>query len=459
MKSSKAWMGLMLILCFGLVLSACGGNKNNNASPSPSASEAPSASSSESTSEEAPKAGSDKAFTIRVGAWFIDDRSYQVAFKQGIEDKYKELYPNAKIQWDITLGLPYFDKLKAQLASRSAPDVIFYQNQEYVVDGYLEDLSNEPWVARLNEAGQTDLQTHFQGKTYALPMGGSIGGGVWYNKKIFEDLGLQPPKTTQEFMDVAEAIKQAGITPIALGFKDAWTAQMFASNWLQPYLFSEDPDFGLKIYNGEKQLDDPLIQEVFLNFQKMKENDYFNKNALSIDWPQSAQLFAKGEAAMIIQGPWMPGANKENIANGGFESFDIGFFPLMDDKGNTAMIVGSNEALGVNAQTELMQEAKDLVNVVSSPELYGPYLVGGGALTMLSDVSVTYDDPVVSEVQEAVSKKSLPVRLENYLPTSGANALIDVTTKVVSGVKFTPADLKPMIDSLERDKATVTLPE
>jgi len=471
MKTKKVWLGLILILCMGLVLSACGGTgKNNNAASSGTngsgsgnksgnAANAPADSPSEPAPDNAAKTGSDKAFTIRVGAWFIDDRPYQQAFKKSIEDKYKELYPNAKIQWDITLGATYFDKLKAQLASESAPDVIFYQGAQYITDGYLADLSAEPWVARLNDAGQKDLQTHSKGKTYGLPMGGGIGGGVWYNTKIFEDLGLQPPTTTQEFMDVSEKIKQAKITPVALGFKDGWTAQMFLFSWLESYLFSGDPDIGKKIYDGERKLDDPAIQTVFQNLQLMKEKGYFNKNALSIDWPQSAQLFAQGEAAMIVQGPWMPGANKDNIEKGGFKDFQIGFFPLMDDKGNAILQVGGNEGLGINAKTGLMQESKDMVNLISSPEIYGPFMVGEGSLSSLSDISVTYEDKVMDVVQAAVAKSSLPVGLGSYVSTSAANAMIDVTTKVVSGVKFDPADLKSAMDNLVKDKATIVLPE
>ncbi|MBW7461727.1 extracellular solute-binding protein, partial [Paenibacillus sepulcri] len=162
---------------------------------------------------------------------------------------------------------------------------------------------------------------------------------------------LKPPTTVQEFMDVCEKLKAAGKTPIALGFKDAWTAQLFMSLWIQSYGFASDPEYGKKMYDGVIKADDPAIQAVYKNLQTMKEKDYFNKNALSIDWPASAQLFASGDAGMIVQGPWMPGANKDNIEKGSYKPFQIGFFPFMDDKGNTQIPVGTNASLAINAKT------------------------------------------------------------------------------------------------------------
>lgn len=480
----KGISALASVLLLTTVVSACGSSNNNSNNSSNSSSDtstnassntsnnsssnnsnaaatddSSSNASTDNSGSNAAAAGNDKEFTIRVGAWFIDDRPYMVQFKKDVEAAYAKLYPKAKIQWDVVLGATYFDKLKAQFASGSAPDVVFYQGVDFAKSGNLADLSAEPWVGRLNDGGQKDFQTHADGKTFGAPMGLSIGGGVWYNKKIFSDLGIQAPKSTQELLDAAEKIKGAGKTPITLGFKDQWTASLFFFNWLASYQV-DDPTLGQKVYSGEVKINEsPLIQKVYQNFDTMKSKGYFNKNAISIDWPQSGQMFASGDAAMIVQGPWMPGANADNISKGGFEKFDIGFFPLASDDGKVAMGLGSNEALGINAKTELMQESKDLVNLITSPEIISPFMKGDGALTSFTDVTVQYDDPVMNDVQAAVDNSTVVTsNLSNFIPASAATNMLDLVTKVVSGVKFNADDLKAAQSSFDKDKGTVTPP-
>ncbi|AZN38294.1 ABC transporter substrate-binding protein [Paenibacillus albus] len=480
----KGLSALASVLLLTTVVSACGGSNNNGSTSNNASSTDTSTNTSNNTSSNSgtdnsntaaandstsnattdnsgsnAAAGNDKEFTIRVGAWFLDDRPYMVQFKKDVEAAYAKLYPKAKIQWDVVLGATYFDKLKAQFASGSAPDVVFYQNVDFAKSGNLADLSAEPWVARLNDGGQKDFQTHADGKTFGVPMGLSIGGGVWYNKKIFSDLGITVPKTTPELFAAADKIKASGKTPITLGFKDQWTANLFYYNWLNSYQL-DDPTLGQKVYSGEQKInEDAIIQKVYQNFETMKSKGYFNKNAISIDWPQSGQMFASGDAAMIVQGPWMPGANADNINKGGFDKFDIGYFPLANDDGKVAMGLGSNEALGINAKTELMQESKDLVNLITSAEIISPFMKGDGALSSFTDVTVQYDDPAMNEVQAAVDSSTVVTsNLSNFIPISSATNMMDLLTKVVSGVKFNADDLKAAQASFDKDKATVTPP-
>ncbi|MFE5321571.1 ABC transporter substrate-binding protein [Paenibacillus sp. NPDC056579] len=440
----KLMTPLLVALGAMLVLAACGNESSKGAV---------------GESSKSGDAAKDKEFTIRVGSWFIDNRPYQQEFKKSIEEGYKKLYPNAKIQWDTTLGSSYFDKLKAQFASDSAPDVVFFQKKDWFKAGNFMDVSNEPWVNRLTDVGKKNPAVYYDGKLYGAPLGSTPNGGVWYNADLFNELGLKAPTTLQEFIDVCEKLKAAGKTPIALGFKDNWTVTMFLSLWLESYGFANDPQFGKKLYNGEIKLDDPAFQTVYKNVQKFKESGYFNKNALSIDWPASGQLFASGDAAMIIQGPWMPGTNKDNIKKGGFKSFKIGYFPLMDEKGKSAIPLGTNASLAINSKTKLVEESKALINLITTQDILAPWLAGEGSLSYIKDIQVKFDDPAMDEMKSYVDKSSYPYRVDDFIPASAMSALADLTTKVVSGAPFNASDLKPAKDALDRDKATVLLPE
>ncbi|QJD82875.1 ABC transporter substrate-binding protein [Cohnella herbarum] len=435
-------------LLISMALSACGGNEaQNTATPNKNGSV-----------ESAPaSASNDDAFTIRIGAWFIDDRPYMQEFKANTEKAYKAVYPNGTIQWDITLGDTYSDKLKAELASDTAPDVFFHQGQtaKFGEVGYLADLSGESWAGKLNPGTKSSYL--YKDVVYSLPMG-VASSGIWYNKKIFGDLGIQVPKSWSELEKAFSVIKAAGITPVSAGFKDIWTAQMTFNLWMQPYGNESSPTYGKDLYEGKKTLEGPEVQAVMTHLQEMVEKGYLNKTALSIDWPQSAELFTSGKAAMIVQGPWMPGTAKENFQTKGHAAFDLGYFPFTTDKGYAKLSIGVDQSLSVNAKTKLMQQAKDLVDVIASPEVYGPFNVGGGTVPAIQGMQLNYPDAALNDLLKVVEETDSGMGYESYLPASAMTSLVETFTKVASGIKFNPKDLAEAQKKLEKDKGTVIVP-
>ncbi|WP_227013687.1 ABC transporter substrate-binding protein [Paenibacillus psychroresistens] len=453
-------MLIAIVLTFSVLLVGCSTKKET-----PASSESAASSTADGTAAPTTDGADQKEFTIRVGAWFIDDRTVMKDFKANIEAAYKKLHPKGTIQWEITLGAPYADKLTAQLASASAPDVFFTQlMSQYTEGGFLADLSNEPWAAKLIPSVKKTFTYHatkdenkqYDGKIYGASMGVGVSG-YWYNKKIFTDLGITAPKNTAEFFAVTEKIKQAGIIPLALGFKDAWTAQMYLTNVLQNFGYNGNDTYGKDLYDGKKTLDGPEAQAAMQFFQTLKEKDYVNKDALSIDWPQSADLFTKGKAAMIMQGPWMPGAAADNFSKGA-AAFELGYFPVSDDKGYYDLSPTTDQQLAVNAKTELMQQAKDLISVILSPEVYAPFENGSGVIPAIDGVEVKYDNPVMNEVLPYVQSAKSHNGWVLYLPQVAVDVMTEQVTKIVSGVKFNPNDLKAAQKKFDDNKSKVILP-
>jgi raffinose/stachyose/melibiose transport system substrate-binding protein len=61
---------------------------------------------------------------------------------------------------------------------------------------------------------------------YAIPLDPISVGGIVYNRKIYQQLGLSVPRTWSEFLANCEKIKAVGIIPVAASYKDTWTAQL-----------------------------------------------------------------------------------------------------------------------------------------------------------------------------------------------------------------------------------------
>ena len=82
-------------------------------------------------------------------------------------------------------------------------------------------------TGKIDISGLTDTargQVEVDGKVYGTPLA-SYTVGIAYQKPIFAEHGLEPPTTWQELKDVAQALQDAGVTPIVLGAKD----------WVHPY--------------------------------------------------------------------------------------------------------------------------------------------------------------------------------------------------------------------------------
>ena len=61
----------------------------------------------------------------------------------------------------------------------------------------------------------------YDGHYVAAPIGIHRANALWINPKIFAKLNLTPPTTWTDFLQVADKIKQAGYTPLAMG-NDEW---------------------------------------------------------------------------------------------------------------------------------------------------------------------------------------------------------------------------------------------
>ena len=66
------------------------------------------------------------------------------------------------------------------------------------------------------------------GKLYGGPYGTAFGGGVLYNIPLYKKLGLEVPKTWDEFMANNEKVKADGsAAPVEQTYGETWTSQLF----------------------------------------------------------------------------------------------------------------------------------------------------------------------------------------------------------------------------------------
>src|SRR5688572_9497022 len=147
---------------------------------------------------------------------------------QSVADEYMAANPNVTIEIEAIQNEDLQrTRIPTALQSGDAPD-LFQQwgggeLATQVDAGYLMDLSGvlADDVARLG-GGVAPWQ--YQGTTYGLPFQFGVEG-IWYRKSLFEAAGItDEPTTMDELGDTVDALKAAGIVPIAVGAGDKWPA-------------------------------------------------------------------------------------------------------------------------------------------------------------------------------------------------------------------------------------------
>jgi glucose/mannose transport system substrate-binding protein len=177
----------------------------------------------------------------------------------------------------------------------------------------LDDLfKSEGW----NQAFPKQLLdiTSANGHPWSVPWNIHRANILWYNKSVLSSVGVQPPKTFDEFFAVAEKIKAKGIVPLALGEAVPFhTAHLFET----VLLGTLGADGWSGLFTGKTSWSDPKVTAALNTLKKMF--DYVNSDYLSIQPGDTATLVVKGTAAMTINGDWNDGQFKsEKFADYGY---------------------------------------------------------------------------------------------------------------------------------------------
>lgn len=303
-------------------------------------------------------------------------------YKQEIVNQMKDLTeaftkknPQIKIELEIVPN-DSMTVLRTKMASGQAPDLIQLQSYanvfEFAQSGWLLDLSKEPILNKVMPGAKNAVtypawgeNKAIRGKVYALPMD-LAGIGIIYNKEIFNKYGLKPPKTFKELKVVSATLKKNKVTPFASMFKANWSLGHFftmahttlAGAKLNPWL--------QKMNANQASYADPVeVKSLFKMLDFYKANS--DPRAAEFDWNEQQAAFAKGEAAMMVQGLWSYGAA---IATN--PKLKCGFipFPCTDNVTQNKMYadVDSTFAISASSSPERIKAAKIFLEWLATPE-------------------------------------------------------------------------------------------
>jgi raffinose/stachyose/melibiose transport system substrate-binding protein len=367
MKKDHMFYRALSILCLlAFVLAACAPAATEPAAPDvtePQATE-PAATEPVATEPAATEPASDEPVTL---TYLVDDSEANQATAKALADAYMALHPNVTITVESRPGGTEGDNIvKTRLATGDMTDVFWYNSgsllQALNPSETLVDLSNEPFITNIVESFLPTVSQN--GQIFGVPSQTAMGGGILYNKKIYEDLGLSVPTTWEEFAANNEAIKEAGIAPVIATFGDTWTSQLFVLadyyNVQQAHpTFAED-------YTGNKAKY-ATIPEAMAGFTYLQEGfdkSWWQQDYATTTFEQGLDLLAKGEGAHY---PMLTFALSTIATNSPDQINDIGFFAQPGtDAANNGATIWMPAATYIPTTTSNLEVAKDFLGFIAS---------------------------------------------------------------------------------------------
>jgi raffinose/stachyose/melibiose transport system substrate-binding protein len=373
-------------------------------------------------------------------SWLMDSAETTTTRAEGVVAAFEEANPDISVEIETRPGGSEGDNIvKTRLSTGDMTDIFQYNTgslfQALNPAENLVPVTDEEWVGGVDETFKTTVTA--DGDVYGAPFGEAMGGGILYNKKVYEDLGLQVPKTWDDFMANNEQIKAAGIAPIIQTYGDTWTSQLFVLGDFHN-VAAEDPDWAEKYTANEvKYVDEPAVKG-FQHQQEAFEAGYFNEDFGAAKFPDGLQKLAAGEG---VHYPILTFVLAEIAANFPDQIQDIGFFGLPgDDAAKNGLTVWTAGGVYIPTTTEgdKLEAAKSFLAFLASSEgcdaqaeaspPMGPYQVTECELP--TDVP-----PAVTDLQAYFDQEGATTPALEFLSPVKGPALEQITVEVGSGIR------------------------
>ena len=236
----------------------------------------------------------------------------QRAVWQSIIDDFKKAHPGTDVKVSFVDEEAYKVQLPGWL-STVAPDIVNWHDGErmayYAQRGLFEDLSGD-WAKNGWNECMRRRRKRRRIKASSTPRRTVYySWGMFYRKDLFEKVGISgEPKTWDQFLDDCKKLKAAGITPIAVAGRDAWTL----AGWFDYLdLRLNGNAFHQKLMAGEIAYTDPRVKKVYTTWKQLLDAGLLHR--------QLAVLRSRFRAAVPVPGQGGDDADG-HLHHGGFSA-------------------------------------------------------------------------------------------------------------------------------------------
>lgn len=382
------------IAALGLLAAACGGNSSDSKSFS-------------GNGNETVKADGQKLTVWIMQGTNPDAKPFFKDVASAFKDETGATLDVKYVEWAVA-----HDKFTQAIAGGTTPDVAEVGTTwtpEFADAGALTDLTDQVDSAGLDkdlvpglvEAGTID------GKLYGMPWYAGVRSVV-YRKDVFQKAGVQPPKTWDEFVQVADKVKAA--EPDLITFPVPGDSEY----GVYPFIWGAGGDIAKQNSDGTwtSTIDSPEAQKGISFYTDLALKHHFSTPAATT-WDEAdlSDAFTRGDVAMMISGSWTPAA----LVDGNPDlKGKIGAFPIPGENGgiSPSFLGGSHlDVFNTAKNPDLAWAFVRLMTTGKFAEEWGQQTgFFPGTKTLLDNV-MAENDPMVAPFAEQAKDggKSVPV--------------------------------------------------
>jgi multiple sugar transport system substrate-binding protein len=367
------------------------------------------------------------------------------------QDFFKEMGDLAEkaigINWDPT---PYSDTTTYQAAvlpslpTDDAPDFFTwwsgYRIEDLYSQGVLADVS-DIWKQAISDGNLPESlggAFTFDGAQYAVPSHVSYWV-VFYNKKVFDANGLTAPTTWDEFLNVADKLKGAGVTPFASTQTGRWPSFI----WFEEMILRTDPKFYEDLTAGRAKYTDPTAVQAMETWKGLIEKEYFTSfdTDMSNDWPG---MFAQGKVGMIAIGTWFQSTFLAAKLKPG-EDYDLFIMPNINPSVSDKVMIVETGALAIPGKAKQIDASKKMAAwwITPDPQTTWANKLGDAP----ADPKAVSDNPVLKNLLSTITtdKYKLYQRYWEASPVPIVEGAVDFLAEFM----LNPGDLQSVLEKIQ----------
>ncbi|MDO4650056.1 MAG: ABC transporter substrate-binding protein [Eubacteriales bacterium] len=361
--------------------------------------------------------------------------------RQDLLDQVAEKFNEENEDYKVTMA--YYDTdgikdaCKVAASSDTLPSMWFNWGgslgQFYVDNGKTYDLTEYAEANGWNEkfsAGALNLCT----------LGGQLSGyptsynvlGVYYNKTIFEECGIEVPTTFEEFEDALAKIKEAGYTPMETGGLNGWHLMRWVELLFEHYA---GPELHDKMNSFEESWDNEAVVKAFTKYKEWVDAGYFPDGFLTADPNDTIMNMGAGTSAMDLQGQW----NDAGILENELDLSNFGTFPFPATEQNRMSAFSEMTQFNANLSEEELEACMKFMDIYFSDEFISEYPLNYSMPLPREGSKAPADQINVDGMMETANKNGTFTITDQAFPTEVADALFNAQDAIAND-QMTPEE-------------------
>jgi alpha-glucoside transport system substrate-binding protein len=297
---------------------------------------------------------------------------------EGVLDGFREAYPNVEATY-IPAGDELVTRLSTAIEGGNPPDLATVAQpgtiQDFAERNVIEplDFARDAAVENLGEdvvaSGSVDETL------YGIFVKAINKSTVWYNVQAFEDAGVEPPETWEEFLEVAQTLEDSGIPAFSLAGADGWTLTDLFEN---VYIRSAGPEMYDQLARHEIPWTDQSVKDALAMMAEIygdTENVAGGREgALQTDNPGSISkvLTDSPEAAMVIEGDFVPTAVETDLEPE--TGYNVFTFPSIND--SPPSVIGAGDFVAMFKDSPAAQALVEYLTTTEAAESWASRGIG-----------------------------------------------------------------------------------